>query len=172
MAVAALATASAAMPVRAGAGEVARHDVHISHTRLVVEGRTVVCRVRLFADDLERTLRQRTGDAALRLDSPAADSAFARYFAERVTLTADGARLTGRLSAAGQERDAGGYAMRWYVVELQAPRPVARLGVRNALLFDVFRDQQNIVAALRTAGDRRSTLFFAAGDTKEQVLER
>ena len=161
------AAALALAPSVAGA-----HDVHVSHARLVIEGRTVVLRVRLFADDLERALRSHSGDAALRVSTPAADSAFARYFGARVSLTADGARLAPRISAAGDEKDVGGYAMRWYVVELEAARPVARLALRNTLMFDLFRDQQNIVTALRMPGERRTTLFFASGDTKEQTLEK
>jgi hypothetical protein len=126
--------------------------------------------VRLFADDVERALRAFTGDASLAIGTPAADSAFARYFAARFALTADGARLAGRLTAAGGERDPGGYAMRWYVVELTAPRPPKRLALRNALLTDAFRDQQNVVAVLRMPGERRSTLYFAGGEDREYLL--
>ncbi|MFL5574839.1 MAG: DUF6702 family protein [Gemmatimonadaceae bacterium] len=154
----------------AAGGGAARHAVHLSHTRMVVEGSEVVCRVRLFADDAERALRAFTGDQSLAIGTPAADSAFARYFAARFALTADGARLIGRLTAAGGERDPGGYAMRWYVVELPAPRQPNRLALRNTLLFDTFPDQQNVVAVLRMPGERRSTLYFAAGDGKEYAL--
>jgi hypothetical protein len=56
-------------------------------------------------------------------------------------------------------------------VELDAPRPVARLALRNTLMFDVFRDQQNIVTVLRMPGERRTTLFFAAGEDREQVVK-
>jgi hypothetical protein len=75
------------------------------------------------------------------------------------------------VSASGEERDAGGYAMRWYVVELDAARPVTRLALRNTLMFDLFRDQQNIVTVLRMPGERRTTLFFAAGEDREQVIK-
>jgi hypothetical protein len=148
----------------------ARHDVHVSHTRAVVEGNTVALRVRLFADDLEATLRRTSGDPALRLGTPAADTAFARYFARQVGVTADGARLVPRLTGAGTESDAAGIAMRWFLVQLTAPTPVRTLTLRNALMFDTFRDQQNIVAVMRLPGERRTTLFFAAGDEKEQVV--
>ena len=148
------------------------HDVHVSHTRAVVEGRTVVLNVRLFADDLEATLRRASGNAALRLDTPAADSAFARYLARQVTVTADGAPLAPRVTQAGTANDATGVPMRWYLVELAAPRPVQALAIRNALLFDTFRDQQNIVAVMRMPGERRTTLFFASGDEKAQTVPR
>lgn len=171
-ALAAALTLLLAAPSAEGAarGAAERHAVHLSHTRLVVEGGEVVCRVRLFRDDAERALRAFTGDQSLGIGTPAADSAFARYFAARFALTADGARLAGRLTAAGSERDPGGYEMRWYVVELTAPRPPRRLALRNTLLFEAFRDQQNVVAVLRMPGERRSTMYFAAGDEKEYVL--
>jgi hypothetical protein len=126
--------------------------------------------VRLFADDAEATLRRASGDAALRLGTAAADSAFARYFARQVTVTADGARLAPRLAASGAATDGGGFPVRWFLVELTAARPVRRLTMRNALLFDAFRDQQNIVAVTRVPGDRRATLFFAAGDEQAKQV--
>jgi hypothetical protein len=160
----------AAAALLAPAAASALHDVHVSHTRAVVEGRTVALNVRLFADDLAATLRRTSGDAALALDTPAGDSAFARYLARQVTVSADGVRLVPRVTAAGTANDGTGVPMRWYVVELTAPAPVAKLALRNALMFDTFRDQQNIVAVLRMPGERRTTLFFASGDEKEQVV--
>ncbi len=41
------------------------HDVHISHTRLVLEGTAVAGRVRVFHDDLQIALRAEAGDSAL-----------------------------------------------------------------------------------------------------------
>ena len=161
-----LAAAGLLAPARAWA----LHDVHVSHTRAVVEGRTVALNVRLFADDLEATLRRASGDAALRLETPAADSAFARYLARQVTVTADGVRLVPRVTGAGTANDGAGVPMRWYVVELTAPAPVGKLALRNALMFDAFRDQQNIVAVMRMPGERRTTLFFASGDETAQVV--
>ena len=149
----------------------AGHDVHVSHTRLVVEGASVVARLRLFHDDLQDAVRRHAGRPTLALSSPAGDSAFARYLATRVGVTADGTRLVPHLAAAGDDRDTGGVPMRWYLVELRAPRPVRRLALRQTLLHEWFRDQQNLVTVLRMPGERRTTLFFAAGDPREQVVE-
>ena len=33
------------------------HDVHLTHTRMVLDGKVVACRVRLFKDDLEKALQ-------------------------------------------------------------------------------------------------------------------
>jgi hypothetical protein len=42
--------------------------------------------------------------------------------------------------------------------------------MRNALLFDTFRDQQNIVAVTRVPETARATLFFAAGDEQAKQV--
>ena len=150
--------------------ESAAHDVHVSHMRVVVEANTVAAQVRLFHDDLQDAVRRAAGQPALSLSSAAGDSAFVRYFARSVSVTADGARLVPRLLQARDERDAGGVPMRVYTVELAAARPVRRLALRDALLFEHFRDQQNLAVVLRMPGERRTSLFFAAGDTREQVV--
>ncbi|WP_309298173.1 DUF6702 family protein [Roseisolibacter agri] len=146
------------------------HDVHVSHMRLVVEGRTVAAQVRLFHDDLQDAVRAHARAPQLVLSSAAGDSAFARYFAQGVGVTADGVRLVPRLLQARDERDAGGIPMRVYTVELTAARPVRRLALRDALLFEHFRDQQNLAVVVRMPSERRTSLFFAAGDTKEQAV--
>lgn len=162
----------AALPLLMGAAGptlgAAAHDVHVSHMRVVVEGRSVVAQVRLFHDDLEAALRTHARAPQLALSSAAGDSAFARYFGEKVGITADGARLAARLVAARDERDAGGSPMRVYWVELPAARPVRALAIRDALLFERFRDQQNLAVVVRMPGARRTSLFFAAGDETPQ----
>ncbi len=165
---AALAPAASASTVPAAAA--VAHDVHVSHMRVVVEGPTVAAQVRLFHDDLQDAVRNHARAPQLVLSSAAGDSAFARYFAQSVGVTADGVRLAPRLLQARDERDAGGVPMRVYTVEYAAARPVRRLALRDALLFEHFRDQQNLAVVLRLPGDRRTSLFFASGDTKEQVV--
>ena len=172
----ALALAVSAVPVSAvsasavSVSAVLVHDVHVSHMRVVVEGATVAAQVRLFHDDLQDAVRAHARAPQLVLSSAAGDSAFARYFAQAVGVTADGVRLVPRLLQARDERDAGGIPMRVYTVEMAAARPVRTLALRDALLFEHFRDQQNLAVVLRLPGDRRTSLFFAAGDTKAQVV--
>ena len=148
----------------------ALHDVHVSHMRVVIEGPTVAAQVRLFHDDLQDAVRAHAKAPQLVLSSPAGDSAFARYFAQGVGVTADGVRLVPRLLQARDERDAGGIPMRVYTVELTAARPVRKLALRDALLFEHFRDQQNLAVVVRMPSERRTSLFFAAGDEKAQVV--
>jgi hypothetical protein len=42
--------------------------------------------------------------------------------------------------------------------------------IRDALLFEVFDSQQNVVAVQVEPGDRRFSLYFAASDPGEQAL--
>ncbi len=157
-------------PARSIRPAVSAHDVHVSHLRLVVEARTVAAQVRLFHDDLQDAVRRAAGQPALTLSSAAGDSAFVRYFAGSVSVVADGARLVPRLLQARDERDAAGVTMRVYTVEMAAARPVRRLALRDALLFEHFRDQQNLAVVLRMPGERRTSLFFAAGDGRAQTV--
>jgi hypothetical protein len=147
------------------------HDIHLTHTRMVVDGSTVVSRVRLFHDDLEAALRRYTGKADLTVTraSPQ-DSVFGAYFSAKVALTSAGARLTGvRVLQSGPDPDPGDFPMWWYLVELRATAPISVLSVRFSLLFEQFPDQRNILSILKTP-DERHSLYFASGDEKEQLV--
>ncbi|MCC6319039.1 MAG: hypothetical protein IT361_15270 [Gemmatimonadaceae bacterium] len=148
-----------------------RHDIHLTHTRLVVEGRKITGRIRLFHDDTEAALQRSTGRRDLRIT--AADpqrAAFERYLDSTVALTAGGRRLPARVVAAGADPGDGIAPMWWYDVEYLAPARVTRLGLRHAVMFDQFDNQRNIVSVLVRPGDRRFSLYFAVGDRREHVL--
>jgi hypothetical protein len=59
----------------------------------------------------------------------------------------------------------------WYVLEGAVARTPTRLTILNGLLFEVYGDQQNIVQLLRLPGEERRTLYFTAGEPKEQVVQ-
>lgn len=139
------------------------HDLHVAHTRMVVEGAVVVARVRMFRDDLQKALKQPiTDDSASR-------RAVAAYVRQNLLLTADGAALAGDVLDAGGDTDAG-QPIWWVIVQWKAARPVKSLGVKAQLMFDTFADQQNLVLVARQPGDERRSLYFQGGDRKEQVL--
>jgi hypothetical protein len=141
-----------------------RHDLHVSSTRIVVDGASVIARMRIFRDDLAKaTGRELASDAA-------GQAAFGKYLAAHFTIRGDGVPLSGQVMDAGAEADDGGEKMFWYVVQFTARQPVRRLAISNQLLFELFRDQQNLVTILKAPGDNRWSLYFAAGDTKEQVV--
>jgi hypothetical protein len=147
------------------------HDIHLSHTRMVVDGSTVLARVRVFHDDLEIVLRRQGNRPDLRItDGSSHDSAFAAYFDSKVSLKSAGERLHSRVLQSGPDSDASDSPMWWYLVELKASKPIQSLAVRYALMFEQFSDQRNIIAILKTPGDKRRSLYFAAGEDREQVV--
>ena len=147
------------------------HDTHVSHTRLVLEGNTVALRVRLFHDDLTLALRAMTGDSSLALtEGSRADTLFARYFRQHVKLEVNGRPVALQVTASGMEQDAAAQQVVWYVLEGGLDRPAARIVLMNGLLFDAFRDQQNILQLLTLPGETRRTLYFIASDPRDQQL--
>ncbi|MCU0620545.1 MAG: hypothetical protein MUC69_03470 [Gemmatimonadales bacterium] len=142
----------------------ARHDVHVSHARLVVEGATVAAQVRLFRDDLERTLRV---DAAA---APARDSLLGAYLATTFVLEADGVRLHGRVEGSGIERDRDQQDVVWVLLDFPAQAPVRRVRLRNVIFMETWPDQQNIVQVLLLPAEERRTLYFAPGDARAQEV--
>lgn len=139
------------------------HNLHVANTRMVVEGNAAVARIRMFRDDLEKSLRQPVNDTE---SSKAAVNA---YVARFVLVTADGAALTAEVLDNGADQD-GDQAVRWVLVQWKAAKPIKNLGLRVHLMFDTFRDQQNIVQLAHSPGDERRGLYFQAGDLKEQVV--
>ncbi len=147
------------------------HDTHVSHTRMVVEGTTIACRVRLFKDDLERALRVEGRDSTLKLtESDQAVALFGKYFGRAMRLSADGHPVALAVTSSGTEKDEAAQEIVWYVLEGTVTAPVKRLTVLDGLLFEYFRDQQNILVLLRLPEDQRQTLYFVASDAREQGL--
>jgi hypothetical protein len=148
------------------------HDLHVSHTRLVFDGRTVACRIRLFHDDLQLALRAASGKPQLRLTpTDRADSLFAGYFRSHVRLEGDGSPVLMHVTASGMEPDAAAQQVVWYVMEGTVSEPVVQVRLLNGLLFESFADQQNIVQLLSLPGETRQTFYFTASDPREQKLE-
>ncbi len=139
------------------------HDVHLTYSRMVVDGASVTCRVRLFKDDLDKALRS-SGPAAT------TDSLFAAYFNAHVTMSSDGRRLSGRVVQSGRDPDVTDQEMWWFQIEASAARPITTLTLRIALFFELYKDQKNLVTLLKMPGEERRSLLFAGGDTAEQVI--
>ncbi len=153
-------------------GTAVPHDIHTTHTRAVVEGSVVLWKVRLFSDDLEKGLRafSRRPSFVLAKD-PAADSIFTAYFNTRVTIAADGARLSAKLVETGTDRDPVGGTVHWYLLQLDAPRAPAVLAVTNTLLAEQFSNQANIVVLMSMPGEKRHSLYFGDGTRDAQVVK-
>lgn len=140
------------------------HNLHLTHTRMVIEGTAVVARVRMFRDDLEKSLKRKI------TDDDASRAAVAAYMAQRFMVSADGAALTGEVLDSGGDMD-GDQPVWWVLVQWKAAKPVKSVGVRVHLMFESFNDQQNTVLVAKQPGDKRRGLYFQTGDLKEQVLK-
>jgi hypothetical protein len=140
------------------------HNLHVAHTRLVVEGAVMVARIRIFRDDLQKALKRPADSSA------ASKSAVAAYVGRSFLLSADGVKLTGEVLDSGADMD-GDQPIWWVLVQWKAPKPMKTLGLRVHLLFETFNDQQNIVLVAKQPGDERHGLYFQAGDRSEQVLK-
>lgn len=138
---------------------------------MVIEGRTIALRIRLFKDDLEKALQRFAGKPDLHLTAEVrADSLFGAYFGKVVTLAADGRQVSLRVSASGTETDASSQDVVWYVLEGESGAVIARLAILNGLMFELYRDQQNLIQLLREPGGIRKTLYFVATDAREQLM--
>lgn len=155
----------------APSGRAALHDIHLSHTRMVVDGATVQARIRVFHDDLELVLRRHTTRPELSVgDRSSHDSVFAAYFDATVSLTSSGERLRPRVIQSGRDPDATDSPMWWYLVEFRAAKPIQTLAVKFELMFEQFDDQRNIVSIVKMPGEARRSLYFAPGERGEQVV--
>jgi hypothetical protein len=150
---------------------VARHDIHTSHTRAVVENGAVLWKVRLFTDDLEKGLRAYTKRPQFSLEKdPKTDSIFTAYFNARVSLRADGQPLTASLVQGGTDRDPVGGTVHWYLLQFDAKKQPTSVTVTNTLLAEMFSNQANIVLMLSMPGELRRSMYFADGDAKPQTV--
>ncbi len=169
------ATAEARAPLVEPTRAAARHDVHVSVSRVVFEDGTLFWRIRCFADDLELALRQLVGDSTFTLATAASarsDALVTRYFRRQVQVSADGRAARPRLLTSGTETDDAGGPVRWYVFAFPVGADPAVLRIRHAVLFDVYRDQQNLVTFLDAARDARQPLYFTAGNDRAQDVRR
>jgi hypothetical protein len=161
-----LAGIAVAVPSRAAEAG-ARHDLHLSQTRLVVDGTTVALRIRVFEDDLGLALTRAAGSKTPVVIS---DSLVGRYLASHVAVRANGQLLTATVGGVGEESDAQNQRVRWVLFTYRADRPITALALRVAPFFELYDDQQNIVTAVRGASGPRRSLLFTTGEAGEQVV--
>lgn len=166
---------AAAAPSRAADGESPRpvtlHDIHLTYSRVLIDGGSILWRVRLFRDDLEKALRAYARAPDFTTTAPGADSVFGAYFNAEVPVVINGTRVTAKVVQSGRDVDATDQAMWWYLLELSAVPPVRTLTVRVGLLFQYFADQRNIVTVLKTPGQDRRSMYFVGDDQKGQTLQ-
>ena len=148
----------------AASGPAGVHDFHVSYSHLAVEGEVAVLRIRFFKDDLEDVLGRFGGGEGFRMEAdPAVDALFMKYFDERFDLSMSGAEIAGRLIGSGED-EIDREPVWWYLVQFVAEAPIRSLRIRNALMFDSFSDQKNILKAVHFPDETQRTFYFAAGE--------
>jgi uncharacterized protein DUF6702 len=139
------------------------HKYHTSVTRLEynAEERSAEITIQTFTDDLEAILTKRAG-RTIRLDaSKDSGRLVLDYLQSAFELKVDGAKL--ELEWVGLEMK-GGTA--WLYVLTKLPGSLSKASLLNALLFDLFEDQVNIVNVLNS-GKKRSLVFRRGGGMQE-----
>lgn len=162
------------MSLIAGAASGSRgavHDLHVTQSRVLIERGVVTWRVRCFADDLQKGLRDFAARPAFELATDrVADSLFTAYFNAKVSLQADGRLLGATLVSRTREIDALGDTVQIYAMRFDAGRQPRTLSVRNALLFEQFPTEQNIVVLVAMPGALRRAMYFVPSDDEARIV--
>lgn len=143
----------------------ARHEFHVSYTRMAIEPLVISAQIRLFADDVTRVLIERSRTQSMTLNSPQGDAAFQRYLVESFPLMANGRALTPVVVSGLQDKDMWAYIVTW-----TSATPITTLSMHNAALFEVFGDQQNIVKVKHLPSGKEATLFYSGGSKVDQAF--
>lgn len=141
----------------------AAHNKHLSYARVVLQDGALLGRIRMYRDDLEKALRRPVAD-----DS-ATKASVAAYLNQQFGIRADGVNLPGEYLEQGADTD-GDQPVWWVLVQWRPARPPRQLIFRDHVMFDLFSDQQNLLVIARMPQDDRRTLFFQAGDRREQSV--
>jgi hypothetical protein len=141
------------------------HPLHSSFTEISRErGGTISISVRLFTDDFGVALDSMRAKGR----GAASETVAQEYFARSVVLTtADGKPV--QLEWCGMRSQDG---LTWLCARSVAPVPPGRLRLRNALMFDRFRDQISVVRWDRgseTRGSVARTLVLSARAPEGQL---
>lgn len=144
------------------------HDVHLTYARLVVRGSTVSGSVRLFKDDLDRALAAFAGSRGS--NDASLDSLFAAYLNSNSSLASAGRSLPARVVRSGADPDATDPPMWNFQIEASATAPISALSIRIGLLFELYKDQKNIVTLIGLPNQERRSLFFTS-DSKTKLVE-
>ena len=121
------------------------HKFYVSLTELRYNSHTERYEVsmRIFPDDLDRVLQERSGirtQLATELEHEMADSLLEAYLLESFTLASDGQVIP--LNYLGKEAESD--AIWCYLESVQVPAP-REVSIRQELLTEIFPEQVNIV---------------------------
>jgi hypothetical protein len=140
------------------------HKYHTSVTRLEynAEERSAEITVQTFTDDLEDILSKRAGKS-VRLDA-AKDTNRLAFDYLRSVFELKGHDSKGELEWVGMEVKGGTV---WLYALAKMPQGLSKTSLRDALLFDLFEDQVNIVNVWYDG--KKTSLVFKRGDNLQEI---
>ncbi len=97
----------------------------------------------VFIDDLEKLLKERYREDLYLLkegEHPQADQFVKKYFKDKLTITVDGKER--QLNYLGKEYDKDQLLV---YIEVEGVEPFSNIGVKNAVLTDLFPEQKNVI---------------------------
>lgn len=141
------------------------HDIHVSNARMAIGPASATMQVRVFRDDLEAAMAKHTHVQRFVMKAlPETDSVFLRYFNTRFSIRNGRDTWRAELIGRGAEKGIRPELDIWYYdVKLVGRTSAAWVEIRNELLFDLFRDQTNIVK-LKLPRRSERTIMFVRGD--------
>lgn len=121
------------------------HPLHVSVTEINYDqkDKALEIMIRIFADDLETTMRKRHDMPELDILNPKGktlDELMKDYLNESFSVSLDGKKQS--LNYLGNERDGDAFI---FYVEVSKVRKWNRISVANSVLTEIFDDQSNLV---------------------------
>jgi hypothetical protein len=135
------------------------HDFHVCILEINhnLETRALEITVKIFTDDIERSI-QALGGGALRLGDPReaanADALLFEYLQNRLSITLDTNPF--KISWVGKEVELDAL---WCYLEVPSVGRFSEIGITNRILTEVFEDQANVVHV--TASGITQSLFLS-----------
>ena len=146
---------------------VSMHKFYVSVTQIeyVAEQESVQIISRIFIDDFERLLRERYDESIVlggENESELADLYTGRYLKEKLTIKIDG--KSKELIFIGKEYEDD---IMFAYLEIESVKSINSIEIANAVLFDLFDDQQNII---RTEINGKKKSFILVKENAKGVL--
>jgi hypothetical protein len=121
------------------------HPLHVSVTEINYDERdkALEIMVRIFADDLETTMRKRQNIPDLDITKPegtSLDEMMQEYLQQSLAVSLDGKSQT--IKYLGNERDGEAFV---FYVEIPRVKKWKKISVSNSVLTETFDDQSNLV---------------------------
>ncbi|WP_274476109.1 DUF6702 family protein [Mangrovimonas aestuarii] len=145
----------------------AMHKYYVSITQIeyVEEKQSLQVISRIFIDDFENLLRQRYDESitlAGENEPKSADLYMGRYLQEKIRIKINGEEVP--LKYLGKEYDND---LAYCYLEVVGIKSIDTFEITNAVLFDIFEDQQNII---RTKINSKNDSFILIAQNEKGVL--